>query len=626
MLDKLASTRQARAPVRLRCLMPFRRPAPAGCRFSVLVATGKTAQYVEMERLLTETSFVRKLVITVLCFSHLMVLVKEMRSEAGHHHTLSRHKTLTGARRPPRAKLLAKRNNTLAIVGKYKYNPANQRLTQMIAEKSAHNITLRLPNTDKFKKFSEFSIIVYSFLILKYVIFIALESKILEHYRYLSCYMIGRIMLNGRVTKLANYVSLMALLFLVSWRTVMLKIKPKFRFDCLEFLLHDHDELLVLEAKHQPSERCARSKSSADLDSDSILRFKNQFAHRSTRVLFRPNRTCKTWLALARQLMVSVFTSTVCLLLTTVVAAIMLLPMSLTRRGFELSYQQCVEWIASQPDESAYSHIYVPSTNSTAILLPEPVVFLPLEDFCQFNFYHLLRVSLDLIENLVIYLDVVAAFSANTTLAVMISADVRHYSYQISIRLKQAIAQNKSHTLYELSKSNSRIWVDDSKLTDLQATIIDNFHSVQFYDRFVSFYVTFCVSVWIVYSVLVSSWMLAPVRFADTAKFEWYFVHAVSTVYVLVIIGSFAQVRIACKNLYPLISTVAALDGDHFDRKNRWLTIMKHYNPKPLYCFTMFKSSEVSWMFLFKLFAWMFSALLVASNFFIVYDAHQLHH
>lgn len=465
----------------------------------------------------------------------------------------------------------------------------------------------------------------------KYAILIILESKSARDYHYLSCFIIGRLLVNGRVTDLTNYAAFNACFFMTVWRIVMLEIRPKFIFNCLEFLLLDYDELLVAEARAANGE-CAGTSTVGDRRSlgaledtgsshECVLAFKNPFGLGQTQAqVFRLNRTCKAWTSLARQMIVYQLSVLVVLLLLAPIFVLMMAPLALTNRGFELTYSQCVGWIDRQPNRLDYSFIRAPELAPANGTTKPSMFFLPLEGFCQFNFYHSIRISWEIIENVIIYLEIVAAFIGNSTLAVLTAADVRQYSREISNQLRQLIKMpvQLQHQLGYSTRSShysSVLTGRQSQVTSLQAMIVDYFATIRLYNRYASFFTAYSVLIWLLFSGLISSWMLIPGSFVDITKVEWYALQVIACICVFIVLGTFAKARAASIRLYSLITIAASLDtGDH-EKKQRWLKIMEFYHPKPSYCFTIFKSSELSWLFALKLVAWLISALLVAWSF-----------
>lgn len=138
-------------------------------------------------------------------------------------------------------------------------------------------------------------------------------------------------------------------------------------------------------------------------------------------------------------------------------------------------------------------------------------------------------------------------------------------------------------------------------ITQVQAQISDYFLMLARYNNFVSFYTLFCIIVWICFSAVTSCWMFLPgLDGGDRAKIEWLLGQLFATAYMIAVIGQFASIRVESRKIYTLLSNVMALDSNLLATKGRWATLMECYTPTPLYCFTIFKSSEISWFFIIK--------------------------
>lgn len=69
------------------------------------------------------------------------------------------------------------------------------------------------------------------------------------------------------------------------------------------------------------------------------------------------------------------------------------------------------------------------------------------------------------------------------------------------------------------------------------------------------------------------------------------------TLFALFVFVGAALTRTLNHRLYEPITRAMALDDDRSVTKLRWATLMRYYTPKAMYCFNLFGSIEISWMF-----------------------------
>lgn len=490
----------------------------------------------------------------------------------------------------------------------------------------------RLPNVENFIKiFNTFAFVWELLIALKYGIICLLDLEILSEYRYLTCFIIGRVVLNGRVLGLTNYIVLLLAVFHLVWRSMMLIYQPRLKLYCIEFMLYNYQDVLIREVKTRAKTRTIRLKkysqdSLADNYIDSgqsnihnfIFEYKNQFSNyydNNSAFLLRPNRTTQAWLYLARLTIIYFTTTLIILILAFPYLLMMQIPVLLTKQGFELSYSTCVNWILRQQDTSNYSYIYVqtPANISTG-----PIAFLPLVNIVDCNLYHIFRLVWEVIENLICYVDTMNSFVFHTFVSVIIAIDIRYYALAINKEMEilvRRISYESNSISHELQTFNSL----DSDINDLQSMLLDYFSMVNSYNTFASFYILFCSIMWLTYSAVVCSWLFIAGNLTETYRLEWYIIQLIMYIYTVIIWGSYASIKLPCRRTYSLIATLMARDSNCEQRKQRWLLLAKHYYPKSLYCFTLFGATEMSWLSLLKLIVWLFSALLVTSSFLTVY-------
>lgn len=499
-----------------------------------------------------------------------------------------------------------------------------------------HRNSKRLPNIDRLLRiWYNFSIIYHAILTLKFSVLIALEFKQLKEYRHLSCLLVGRLMLNGRVTHLTDYIGLNISSFLLVWNVVMFKVRPNFRLDCLQFILYELHELEAFEAKHNRSDLDSRHRTFTGRH-NSLLELQNSLplASESTGgsvVLMRPNRTVEAWRSLRRILLVFLLPSLVFFAITALLVAPMPLSLSLTRPGFESSYPQCTSWIRNNTNHLSFyqRYIYKPLVANSTRAASLPIArLLPFANFCPANLYHILRISMDALDNLFIWTTCLMAYLCNSTVAVLLGADLRLYSEQVDRMLKEFIStlpSRSTHVEHPLRAVRGRPASPqhEARVANLQAIILDHFDLVRDYNQFVSFHGCYSIAVWLLFSAFVSSWLYTPgdQTSARGGLLERHLLHSCSTFYIFVIMAAYSGSRTVSRASFRLVASAAALDPSCGAAKQRWLTILKLYWPRSLYCFTILSSIEISWLLMLKMAAWLVSFVLIISSFLVVYTA-----
>lgn len=554
----------------------------------------------------------------------------------------------------------------------YNYKKTNSHGVQQIEEQLVRSHS-GLPNIDKYLRFYyRFGMYYYGLLFVKYLLICSLELDEMQNFRFLGCYLLGRLLMNGRVTGFTNYFALFESFYLFLWRLLMLAMKRKHSLYCFEFLLFDYRKVVAREAKLTSTKHSqvwdldseTKSKSKAAKTSYlSILQCKNSVAIEGAKLAsdrqgsvgsrqtgrlapMRLNRTSQQWRLLSQTLVYYWLCSLLFMFTFNLVLNSTIIPVLVTKRGFELSYHECFAWISGLKDnndtsrQQYYSYIYSFEGQSNATT--EASIILPMQDFTPLNVYHLARISVDYLENLFIYSDIGFLFVSSSAIAILVSEDVRHNCLQLAHKLDHLNDELRGLLQFQVScesygssetcksKPNNNLLLGrqylhakhqdelNARIQQTQSMLIDNFKLVGSYTKFASVLTLYNIASWLTYSAMVSKWLFVPGT--ELPKLEWYLVHLYRTVYVVLDLGSFARARNACRRLYPLIATSTSLDVDHANRKLRWLTILNFYSPRPMFCFRVLDSADLSWLFLLQLLTWLVSALVVASSFFGVYS------
>lgn len=507
---------------------------------------------------------------------------------------------------------------------------------QLISSNSA------FPKVQKYVRvWYKFSLYYHGLLAVKYVIIYLVNQSCLKEYRFIGCYLLGRLVVNGRVTEFNNFFAFASAFFLFIWRIFMVCSKPKLKMYCFEFLMYEFEELILYEANMSSELETKQllgksNQTSSSLYYQSILQCKNRMAIQEAKsgrpittgmsdfCLMRLNRTSKHWKSLSKVLIVYWIWFLLLMLCAVPFTAITIVPVILTRKGFEVSYHECSGWI-SDNNRTDYEDIHSLRGYESGEEIT-PSLFLPLRDFCPFNLYHSIRIGYDFLENIIIYFDLATALMSNSAVAILASVDVCHYGQQLSVSLMElnkdlAGQAIKSFDVNLPMRPNGYLSANDDQLNlriqKLQSLVLDYFEMIADYDRYASALGIYTIICWLSFSAIVSKWILVPG--SERPKLEWYLLHGYATVHVILNMGSFARVRLASRRLYPLMATTGALDRSQAHQKTSWFTIMKYFAPKPLYCFRMLQSMELSWFLLLKVASWLLTALIVASSFFSVY-------
>lgn len=499
----------------------------------------------------------------------------------------------------------------------------------------------------KFAKFYRNFTVLYQMIVaIKYLLLCLLDTGFFEEYRLNDCFLVGRLGLDGPATGASKYLYLTVTIFQLCWLLVFTSKKPKISFAILEFLLYDYDEVLEWEAR-------ARSKStknvyysnkhyylhpllfgtnqddtSTRMYYQSNLFFKNPFILDADVYQMRPNRTSEVWIKFRN--------FTIIYFVVTIVMLTLLLPMLVysltsvltTNKGFELSYANCVEYLAEHQqinnNSNYYSFIYN-ATKSVKQLKYEkyyaPVV-LPFDDHKPLNLYHLLRLIADIFDNTNGWSSIYAILTFSTYIIILINMDVSNYFEAVETKLVNLISdfrraknfnkfcQDKGERLSEMGAKWKKLHrmgahedvslVQLHNITNTQALVVDFFTMIDQYNVYVSFYISFITALWLGFMSAAFLCVLNPNSITSLARVEIFAFEVFATTYYASTAGLFAAFRMKTQRMYGLISTIMALDASYGATKARWLTMLQYFHPTSLYCFSIINSTEISWLFLLK--------------------------
>ena len=510
---------------------------------------------------------------------------------------------------------------------------------------------------------SKISRIVYSIIAALCILSIAknlclclLQLKRFEHFRWLDCFLLGRVSLDAHFAAAGKYFGIMFSFFLLGWLIMNMLIRPRFSFKALEFLLTPYDEVLAEEAASGPEEAGRRGRWSINkrhpfgtqlgnvhfpspdrfwtyVQADEQVTLIEQRSlrpetHPSLQILLssdsdklRPNRTAQSWSQLA-SFTLTYFLSALLLILVLGPASFYVFTTNIiTQRGFELYYSQCVDYIAGlrsnstdlpAPSQQLYEQIY-PANKSLRQLAFErqrPPLVLPMEDPIELaGWYHWLRVFADSLDNFLLWSYSASSFIIDTWIALIVIYDLRIYldAVEQSLssnlsglgRLKWALAHDGDNS-FPVLDSEHRKSQQRARVEDVQRLLMDFFKYLSSNNTFISTYTLYCIIVWLIFTATACICILNPKGSAVLAREEIFAIELFASFYFLVIVGFFAHFRSRMRRVYSMIASSMALDGNSRTTKPCWIVLLKHFHPAPLYCFSLFGSAEISWLFCLK--------------------------
>lgn len=490
-------------------------------------------------------------------------------------------------------------------------------------------------------------------LLVKYVLIEVLaHSGLLDNVRWIDCFMLGRFRFVGRTNKISGWMAIWALVTFLCMQSVnAAQLSTKFRFHFIEFLWHNLRDVLRFEAygptrnrliasgdqTMAPQEQCVPS--AAD-NFNPLFHIRTERGH----IILRPNRSAECWLKmdqLNRALFFGLATSFLvwCALLTFAIGGSIF-----TGTGFELAYSSCARWLRDQQkvDKAAFAYIY-----RTPLRLADELPFEKLPTVISIELpaataYNLVRIVVDLAENYLIYVEFTWAVWSTFYLVIcssidvinnaeqikpMLSAAINRFNGQRSVKItplsvvptafnkrKQAKLRKTKRQPSNLSRPPETPSVEaegEQRLAivveHLQAVLVDHFELIRSYNTFVSYILNLPIGCWISYTLIICIWMSRIKHLTLETEFKMAQIGALFCTFS--VMSSAVIVRSHNRALYPLIASLMALDDLEVQKfpssmnsitKYRWITIMKYYAPKPTFCFTLFNSTQVSWLFCLK--------------------------
>jgi len=309
-------------------------------------------------------------------------------------------------------------------------------------------------------------------------------------------------------------------------------------------------------------------------------------------------------------------------------------------------------------DEYRYGQIYVPSLSglhlrwlNRTVAREEfnidmlPFNLPPIKEDTQSltqTWYNFFRISTDFIENYVWYYDFLGYFTGTMFTLTMCSIDIilnaKGIIGEMETTLRELASRraNSKQTLInkagqpcqatmrrqiqkripDQSNSGNRLKVESGyqtqrrlqsspysnqyfdrifnhKMQRVQIILVDHFNLISDYNKYVSTFITLLFSMLFFFSLVICTWITR----VQSKKVESEFL--VTQIGGVLFVGSLvcgaAFSRKYNLKIYQMIASAMALDNLSARSKLRWHTILKYYYPKPLYCFCLFSTIEVSW-------------------------------
>lgn len=500
---------------------------------------------------------------------------------------------------------------------------------------------LQLGLMGKIAKFYSYLFVTYfSILLAKNIVLCLLDLDYFSDYRYLDCYLIGRLVLDGRFCGAAKYLAIVFCMFQLIWIYSLDFSDLEFSFLSLDFLSYSYSEVFEFEAAQpdghrQRSQRAASSASERNfgrfLEQANLGRIKHHhqlptfffqdslIASPANNYTLRPNRTTESWRRLAKFTLIYFLVALVVVALVAPFFFYHLATIVTTRLGYELSYAHCIDHIGhlqqqrehSPPSSSSNKFIYVPTKPLDQMLRERsnPPMVLPLVDTKPPTAYNLVTLLADVIDNSFFWTATGSSFVFDTYIVLVIALDVALYLEAIERRLLKLFEQMQCCQTKCFIGSCRRGSGGGNNGNDnmheaaqVQAMLMDFFVLIGKYEAFVHYYFMFCMALWLTFTFTICVGIFSPSSALSLARAEIYALEVFASVYFCSIMGFFASLRDRIRRLYGQVASIMAMESlelevDAWKSRERWALLMQHYYPTPLYCFSIFGAIEVNWFF-----------------------------
>lgn len=492
---------------------------------------------------------------------------------------------------------------------------------------------------------------IHTFLGIKYLLLSLLYLDWFADYRYYDCYVLGRFAFASRSYIVTIIIVVANIAFTLGYRTItILRTAPNFDYELFRFLLMDPDEVVWNEIQLQRNfidhdrrmtsceiggrrtsefnERYSfgalNSKYSRPGYGKLKYHFENLFEKihqegQTAATLLRLSRTSYVWHKLSR-IILGHFVGGISMAIAacSVYTYSFVLERVLTTHGFIVNYPNCISYINSLgPDESeAYSYIY---QSNSSMLASRSIPSVPMV-----NFYHIVRLILDSMENLFVWVDLLSSGTLQTALMIIQSLDllaheqelekalvesIHHMRGRLSTPMRNSVHLDRIGVLSQSDGTVNRLEPLPTEPKDIcasttQAHILDYFRMVERYQGYVVFQTIATWILWIAVTLGISFWLAAN-KYSDLhAIFRWSQVGL--AIMAVSCMSTSAILESKSRRLYHLITVAMAIDRDVLDTKIRWCRFTNFFYPLPKYCFASHQSA-FSWLLCMKVSQWKFS-------------------
>lgn len=491
---------------------------------------------------------------------------------------------------------------------------------------------------------------IHFLLLCKYLMVAILHLERFKDYRYLDCYVMGRMSFSSKTYLASIVVMLIAITYSLFYRFyIKNRMSKHFNYELFSFLLLSPEEVLwneiylrkdqsrshkrritntidndMKKSQNMYLEKYSMFEDTRSLDSVALTTSTNQFrfylenpfraqSNKSGSILLRLNRTSDAWHYLKYAITVYYPIGTLILLMIGFLYVyFFILKTALTTNGYYVNYSLCVGYIKSLSPELARNYSYI----IDAFDFIPPSQSIPSSP--QWNYYHILRFSMDIFDNLFIYTDSVMAAAFQTSLMLLQVIDLSVYIDQLGIRLTETLRIMRYRSMdkvfrslkFDSVKLRSLIGSqiddyestlddeDDYCVTTTQAYLLDYMRLVGSYGVYAIFQTSAIAAVWLIITAGTSFWLGANRNLDLQGEFRWAQVGLALLAIFCMSVSAYLESK--TRQLYKLISVAMAIDPDVLVTKERWCDLSRFFYPKPMYCFAFFERSEISWLFCMK--------------------------
>lgn len=479
-------------------------------------------------------------------------------------------------------------------------------------------VELRFANIKKLiRLYTITNLVITFFIFIKYVLCITMDLSSWSEYRFIDCYILGRLVL-GTQAKVSKYSALLVTCCLSIIRWYINISRPKLKFYVLEFILYEYEEVLVQELKFKNSNKPKKEAKSKrrylninglhniggqELTQHSLFWIKRYLPKDGERVedsrenILRLNRSTKCWQLFRSLTFYYYFYVFASFVLVMLFISYFIVPSILRESDSKNNYYRCTEWRDRCLNDSTF----------------EPARCKFVNDILDNRYYNFLRIIADLIENFFIYSDIFGWASSTLFLYLLIIPDIYINALKIKSRLKHLLGslrqtrvfnhQCYNDTIIKTTDVVRRHWpksngCETSDIIELQDILVDHLHMTIRYNSFMTFIAIMLMIALAGYSAIIIRW--ATIVGRSSIKIELYIILVFYTSLLFFLLGLMAFIRTKNAHLYKLITSAMALDDSLNVTKHRWTMILKYYFPRPLYAYRMLGVVDVSWLLMIK--------------------------